>query len=155
MAQMTIKGLVRSLLILSMITIASAQAPTCPNNLAVYNPNLRTECVNSSMLPRNFLLPSYRTWNMLMSLRSVLYRTSRHHYSRKRHKTVPPRTTAHVRQDPLPERIPGREAPRACHNLIPERYPHDGAADPDAVTKCLYYCAVRRSSGRWQDWVHI
>ena len=155
MAQVTIKGLVRSLLNLSMITIASAQAPTCPNNLAVYNPNLRTECMNSSMLPRSFLLPSYRTWNILMSLHSVLYRTSRHHHSRKRHKAVPPRTTAHVRQDPLSERIPGREAPRACHHFIPKRHPHDSTADPDAVTKCLYYGAVCRSSGRWQDWLHI
>ena len=90
-----------------------------------------------------------------MSLHSVLYRTSRHHHSRKRDQAVPSRTTAYVRQNPLSEWISGREAPRACHNFISERYPHDGAADPDAITKCLYHGAVCRSSGRWQDWVHI
>ena len=155
MAQITTQGLVRCLLWLSMVTIASTQAPSCPNNLAVYNPNLRTECLNSSMLHRNFLLPSYRSQNILMPLHSLLHRTSRHHHGRRRHKAVPPRATAYVRQDPLSERISGREAPRACHYFTPERHPHDGAADPDAIIRCLYHGAVCRSPGRRQDWVHL
>lgn len=155
MAQITMQGLVRYLLWLSLVTIASTQAPSCPNNLAVYNPNLRTECVNSSMLPQFFLLFSYMTWNILMSFHSVFYRTSRRHHSRRRHKAVRSRAAAHVRQDPFSERIPGREAPRACHNFTPERHPYDGAADPDAIVQCLYYGAVCRSPGRWRDWVLI
>ena len=155
MAQITVQRLIRSLLFLSMITISSTQTPTCPNNLAVYNPNLRTECVNSSMLLQTFCLPSDRARNILMSPHSVLYRTRRHHHSRKRHKTVHPRTTAYVRQDPLSEWIPGREAPRACQYLTTERHPHDGAADPHPIIRCLYYGAVCRSSGRWQDWFHM
>ena len=102
-----------------------------------------------------FFLPSHKSLNILTSLHSLFYRTGRHHHSRRRHKAVHPRTTAHVRSDPLSEWISGWEESRACHDLIPERYPHDGAADPDAVTWCLYYGAVCRSSGRWQDRVHI
>ena len=155
MAQIRMQGLIRYLLFLSMITIASTQLPTCPNKLAEYNPNLRTECVNSSTLPRSLLLPSYRGRNILMSLHSVLHRSSRHRHSRKCNEAVHPRTATHVRHNPLSERVSGREAPCARDNFIAERHPHDGAADPDAVIRCLYYRAVCRSPGRWQDWVHI
>ena len=56
MAQTTIKGLVRFFSFLFMIALASTQTPLCPNNLAVYNPNLRTECVNASMCtPKVFI----------------------------------------------------------------------------------------------------
>ena len=82
-----------------------------------------------------------------MSLHSLLHRTSRHHHSRKCNQALHPRTAAHLRQDPFSQRIPRREAPRACVNLITERHPHDGAADPDAVIRCLYYGAVCRSPG--------
>lgn len=53
MAQSYNKGLVQSLLFLFMITLASTQAPQCPNNLAVYNPNLRTTCENGTF----FIVP--------------------------------------------------------------------------------------------------
>ena len=51
MAQITINGLVHFLLFLSMVALASAQSSQCPNDLAVYNPNLRTACVTGSTLP--------------------------------------------------------------------------------------------------------
>ena len=60
MTQITMQALIRSLLFLSIVTIASTQTPICLNNLAVYNPNLRTECVNASMLPPSLRLPSYK-----------------------------------------------------------------------------------------------
>lgn len=58
MAQIPIKGLVHFFLFLLMIPLASAQ---CPNNLAVYNPNLRTACVNGSTLPLPDSLPIAQT----------------------------------------------------------------------------------------------
>lgn len=53
MAQTTIKGLVHFIIFLLMLPLASAQSSQCPNNLAVYNPNLRTACVNGTF----FIVP--------------------------------------------------------------------------------------------------
>ena len=61
MARNTTTGLIQSLLFLFMTSLAFAQSPQCPNNLAVYNPNLRTACVNGSMLPIGLSLPCLYT----------------------------------------------------------------------------------------------
>lgn len=61
MARTTFKGLIQSLYLLSMIALGSTQAPQCPNNLAVYNPNLRTVCVNGSKAARLLSVPFLRT----------------------------------------------------------------------------------------------
>ena len=58
MAQLKLKGLCQLLLLLLMTSIASGQAPQCPNNLAIYNPNLRTACVNGST-QKLFILTYY------------------------------------------------------------------------------------------------
>lgn len=53
MIQFNIKGLFECLLFLLASFLASAQSPQCPNNLAVYNPNLRTTCINGTF----FIVP--------------------------------------------------------------------------------------------------
>lgn len=116
MAQNTIIRLNQPLLLLSIIALASTQPPQCPNNLAVYNPNLRTTCVNGSLLPPNFPFLSYIPQTILIPSHSILYCTRGHRYSPERRRALQARTRSHVRQDPLSERIPSREASRACRN---------------------------------------
>ena len=78
MAYNTSKELVQFIFILLMVALVSGQSPQCPNNLAVYNPNLRTTCVNGStspLVPPNPALPA--NINTLYSI-SVVHRTCGH-----------------------------------------------------------------------------
>ena len=68
MAQIIFKGLIQSLCFLSMIALGSTQAPQCPNNLAVYNPDLRTICVNGSKGARLFSVPFLHTVDYILIL---------------------------------------------------------------------------------------
>ena len=73
MARIATKGRIQALLFLLMAFLASAQSPQCPNNLAVYNPNLRTMCVNGSApssqvsLLQSILIPSLQHSSLYLS----------------------------------------------------------------------------------------
>ncbi len=152
MAQISIKGLVRLFSFLLMITLASTQ---CPNNLAVYDPNLRTECVDGSMSPCSSPPLFEPPHTILIPSHSILHRTRRHRHSPDRRRSLQTRTATNIRQDALSERVPCRQASRARHNLPPVRHPYVGAADPDTVVWRQYLCAVCRSSRGWQDPVPV
>ena len=154
MAQISFKALIQSLCFLSMIALGSTQAPQCPNNLAVYNPNLRTICVNGSKATRLFLVPFLHAVDyILILLHSVHHCACQQNHSPKRRRALQSRTLAHVRHITLSERVSRRNASRARPNFHRERHPHDAAADSDALTSWQHDGAVGRSSRGREDWI--
>lgn len=115
MAQMTINGFMKHVLFFLMIALASAQSPQCPNNLAVYNPNLRTACVNGSILGPTLLVP-FCAPQPILSLYSLLHYTRRDRRSPESRRALQTRTPSNVRQNPVSERISSREPSRPCPN---------------------------------------
>lgn len=96
MARIGSQGLVQSLIFLFLITLASAQSLYCPNNLAVYNSNLRTACVNGSTLTPISLFLSQTPQIILTTSHSILHRTRPHRYSPERRRALQPRAPSHI-----------------------------------------------------------
>lgn len=114
MDRITGKGFVSFFSLLLMATLVSTQ--TCPNNIAVYNPNIKTACVNGSTLTLLLLSPPSIGQDALTSSNSLLHHTRIHHHCPGRCQALQARPASNIRQNPLSQRIPGRNGSRARDN---------------------------------------